>query len=36
MRKLYHIVFSQDDHEVSILDHMLQVVDGGRLRLLDK
>jgi hypothetical protein len=36
MRKLYHVVFSQDDHEVSILDHMLEVVDGGRLRLLYK
>jgi hypothetical protein len=32
MPKLYHVVFSQDDHEISILDHMLQVVNGGRVR----
>ncbi|KAN0124749.1 hypothetical protein V8E52_001301 [Russula decolorans] len=34
MEKLYHVVFSKDHQEVSVLDHMLQIVDGGELRLL--
>lgn len=33
MPKLYHIVFSEDYQEVSILDHKLQVIDGGEARL---
>ena len=34
MPKLYHVVFSEDYREVSILGHMLQQVDSGELRLL--
>jgi len=34
MPKLYHVVFSKDYKEVSILDNLLKVVDDGRVRLL--
>lgn len=34
MPNLYHAVFSNGYQEVSVLDHSLQLVRGGRLRLL--
>jgi hypothetical protein len=33
--KLYHVVFSDNYQEVVILDHLLQTVRGGELRLLN-